>query len=447
MKKQLSILLTLALLLSLFVPMGDANAAKKAKLNLKGEGKVLNIYCNNDEFPKYMVKYYPEYKAKDIYDYSKGGKIGNIKVKFTIIPSTDKAYQEELDKKLPKNKKVSANKRIDMFIVSSDFTEQYVNSSYTLPLTSIGVKSSVFKNQYDYTKEAVKDKSGKIKGSAWQLYSGGLIYNRKVAKKVLGTDSPSKVQKYVKNWSTYKKTAAKMAKAGIKMTATPYDSFRAYTQSDTWVKNGKATFGKGAKKWAEDSRALYIGKQTEMADLWSDTWMEGFKNNKVFCYFGPLWFVNFTVGPYSSESVLKTGWGVVKGPQAFFWGGNWMCVANGTDNKKLCADIISKLSGDSDVMKDGALAFNELPNNKAAVKSLAKNSSLNNEILKNQNPSLIFSANASKVKVGKRSVYDYELSNTFAGAMTHYIKGEISYSEAVKLYYDYAKRVDESLVD
>ena len=33
-------------------------------------------------------------------------------------------------------------------------------------------------------------------------------------------------------------------------------------------------------------------------------------------------------------------WGVVKGPQGYFWGGTWICAAAGTDNQDLIKDIV-----------------------------------------------------------------------------------------------------------
>jgi hypothetical protein len=38
------------------------------------------------------------------------------------------------------------------------------------------------------------------------------------------------------------------------------------------------------------------------------------------------------------------GWGAAQGPQGFFWGGTWICAAQGTDNANLVKDIMLKMT-------------------------------------------------------------------------------------------------------
>lgn len=45
---------------------GDAsNATESASSNLKDDGKVLNIYCWNEEFKSRITAHYPDYKEVD----------------------------------------------------------------------------------------------------------------------------------------------------------------------------------------------------------------------------------------------------------------------------------------------------------------------------------------------------------------------------------------------
>ncbi len=68
-----------------------------------------------------------------------------------------------------------------------------------------------------------------------------------------------------------------------------------------------------------------------------DDWKKGFyPDGKVFCYFGPAWLVNFSMAAEDEGSIANLGgWGATQGPQGFFWGGTWICAANGTDNPSL----------------------------------------------------------------------------------------------------------------
>ena len=82
-----------------------------------GEGKVLNIQCWNDEFARRMRDHMPGYEAADKDDATKGGKLGDVEVRFAITPSTDNAYQNNLDAVLPENADAAADDKVDMFLV------------------------------------------------------------------------------------------------------------------------------------------------------------------------------------------------------------------------------------------------------------------------------------------------------------------------------------------
>ena len=53
------------------------------------EGKVLNIYCWNEEFKSRLTDHYPGYEEVD----GTHGKIGDVDVVWNITPSDDNAYQ------------------------------------------------------------------------------------------------------------------------------------------------------------------------------------------------------------------------------------------------------------------------------------------------------------------------------------------------------------------
>ena len=64
------------------------------------EGKILNIYCWNDEFKRRIQDHYPGYTA-DASDATKGT-IGDVTVVWNITPNDDNAYQNNLDETLLK---------------------------------------------------------------------------------------------------------------------------------------------------------------------------------------------------------------------------------------------------------------------------------------------------------------------------------------------------------
>ena len=173
------------------VSLRDQIAAKK----YDSEGKVLNIYVWNDEFISRVADHFPGYEKVD----ATNGKIGDVSVKFTKVDNQDNKYQTNLDQTLQDNgdnqENADADKKIDIFLVEADYALKYVNSKYTTKLADLGITDADLPNQYQYTKDAVTDSEGNLKGISWQGCPGLLIYRRDVAKEVLGTDDPAEVQK------------------------------------------------------------------------------------------------------------------------------------------------------------------------------------------------------------------------------------------------------------
>ena len=195
------------------------------------EGKVLNIQCWNDEFARRMRDHMPGYEAADKDDATKGGKLGDVEVRFSITPSTDNAYQNNLDAVLPENADAAADDKVDMFLVEADYALKYVNTPVALPIADLGITEDELANQYKYTKDIVTDEEGNLKGLSWQGCPGVLIYNRDIAKEVLGSDDPEEVQKAVADWDTFKKTADQLKEKGYKITSTTNDSYRVFSNN------------------------------------------------------------------------------------------------------------------------------------------------------------------------------------------------------------------------
>ena len=299
----------------------EASSTAAASTAAADEGKVLNIQCWNEEFKSRVTDHYPGYeKVSDTQ-----GKIGDVTVNWIITPTDDNAYQNNLDSILPGNADASADDKVDIFLMEADYALKYVNSDTTMNLADLGITDADLGDQFQYTKDIVTDESGNLKGSSWQACSAGLIYNRAIAKEVLGSDDPDTVQESVKDWDTFNATAKTLKDKGYSITSTVNDTYRVYSNnvSAPWVQDGEVVLDDNIKKWVDDSKSLVDAKETSTADLWSDDWSKGFFNDgKVFCYFGPAWLINFSMHADEDGSVAKDGgWGLCVGPQSFYWGG------------------------------------------------------------------------------------------------------------------------------
>lgn len=399
------------------------------------EGKVLNIYCWNEEFKSRITDHYPGYTAVD----ATTGTIGDVTVNWNITPNDDNAYQNNLDATLLKQDSAAADDKIDLFLVEADYALKYVDTDYTMSLEDLGISDSDLANQYQYTKDIVTDSNGVLKGVSWQGCPGVLFYNREAAKEVLGTDDPSEVQEYVSDWSTFNDTAKKMKDAGYSMTSSANDTYRVYSNNVTskWVEDGKINIDDNIMNWVNDSKELVDAGETGTYDLWSDDWKAGFyPEGKVFCYFGPAWLVNFSMAADTEGSIgYEGGWGATEGPQGFFWGGTWICAATGTDNASLVKDIMLQMTTNEDIMKEIVVDDDDFVNNKPVMEEMAADTSYSSKILGGQNPLGMYCAGVEDLDLSNLSSYDQGCNEEFQNAMKNYFEGTATLDEALDLFY------------
>ena len=399
------------------------------------DGSVLNIRCWNEEFKTRMENLYPDYEIVD----GTHGKIGDVDVVWTIVPSDDNAYQNALDEALLAQNDAADDEKVDLFLLESDYALKYVDTEFTMPVSELGITDDELANQYQYTKDIVTDANGNLKGVSWQGCPGVLIYNHEIAKEVLGSDDPADVQTAVADWEAFKATAAKMAEAGYFMTSSANDTYRTYSDNvaGPLVQDGKIILDDQIKAWIDDSKAMVDAGETNTYDLWSDDWNKGFyPEGKVFCYFGPAWFIDFCMAAGTEGSIATDGgWGATEGPQGFCWGGTWIAAATGTDNPELVADIIRKLTCDTDIMKEIVIQYNDFVNNKPAMEEMAADESYSSAVLGGQNPLAMFCAGAENCDKSKISAYDQGYTEEMQAAMKNYFDGNATYEEALDLFY------------
>ena len=357
-----------------------------------------------------------------------------------MVANEGNAYQDALDQALLNQADAKADDKVDMFLVEADYALKYVNSDYTVDVVNdLGVSEDSLSNQYKYTQDIVRDAEGKLKGSSWQACPAGMIYRRDIAKKVFGTDEPDKIQEIFSDWDAFKEAAAKLKDKGYLATASVNDAYRVFSNNVTskWVEDGKINIDENIKTWFDMSKEMVDNKETATYDLWSSDWSKGFmKSGNVFAYFGPAWFFNFSMSADKKGSVgIDGGWALCKGPQSFYWGGTWICGANGTDNSSLVKDIIEKMTTDESIMTDIVKKDNDFANNKSAMDTLSKDKSFKNTILGGQNPLPIFCDGIESIDLSNLSSYDQGCNEEFQKAMKDYFDGTADYDAALEQFY------------
>ena len=408
----------------------------------------IQIYCWNTEFKlrfdaayakggKYQVetKAYKDENGKELTEIVK---IDGKELEWKQIANEGGAYQKALDEALKAQK--DSDDKVDMFLIEADYALKYTDSGdnysnlVALSPQDIGITDEDTKNMYQYTKDAVTDPtSGDVKALSWQATPGLLYYDVAMAKEVLSTDEPDKVQEFVKDWDAFKDTAKKMKDKGYIMLSSFADTFRVFgaNMSAPWVTDKKLNLDPQMEEWIKQTKEFTDNGWNNKTDQWTPAWNADMKKgSKVFCFFMPSWGVDNCLYKQGGDEA-KGKWKACVGPAGWFWGGSWICGAVDSDNQDIVADIMKTMTCNTDVAKYLIDSVGEMVNNKEAV-AQAKDS-YKNEFLGGQNHIALMSESADKISLkGKISAYDQICVEKLQGDFAEYFKGTADYDSCLK---------------
>ena len=336
------------------------------------EGKVLNIYCWNEEFKSRLTDHYPGYEEVD----GTHGKIGDVDVVWNITPSDDNAYQNNLDETLLKQADASADDKIDLFLVEADYALKYVNTDYTMSVADLGITADDYANSYQYNLDLGSDVDGNVRALFWQATPGCYAVRADLAEKYLGTTDPAALAEKFKDLDTIVATAKEVndASGGKCKLFSGYDEIkRSLTGSRTqgfYDENDKITIDDNIKTYMETAKTLYDEDLTFNTDQWSADWSanmsgDGVDSNAALAYMGCPWFVYWSLSDaWKGNTIL------VPTQTKCYWGGTGLAATTDCADTELAAKIMKFFTCD----EDGMVAINALNsdyvNNTAAVSKI-----------------------------------------------------------------------------
>lgn len=448
-RKVLSFMLATSLMATMLVGCGGSNASVETENGVSTEsssttegessssteGKVVNIYCWNDEFKNRYEAY-----AKDLEE--KHG----VTVNFVIVANENNAYQNNLDAALQAQESTAADDRVDIFLVEADYASKYTKSEYALDVVGdIGLTEEDLSQQYKYTRDIVTV-DGVQKGTTWQATPGLFAYRRSIAKEVLGTDDPVKVQEYLSDWAKFDDVASKMKSAGYFMVSGYDDSFRAFSNnmSSPWVDGNKIVIDDNIRQWVKQTKTYTDKGYNNKTTLWAPEWSaDQGPDGKVFGFFYSTWGINFTLlgnslADAEGEKAVGNGiygdYAVCEGPLPYYWGGTWICAAKGTDNISFIKDMMYRLTCDAETMKKITLDTEDYTNNETAMNEIA-NSDYSSDFLGGQNHIALFAEAAKKIDMSNISDYDQGLNEALQQTMHEYFEGNVDEETAWENFY------------
>ena len=449
MKKIASLFLAATMVLSLAAcgssekeSGGDESAQEESGSESTEEGKVLNIWCWNDEFQSRFNDYYPE--VKEIADDKSTTTLNDgTVVKWTINPNENNNYQNKLDEALLNQESADADDKIDIFLIEADYALKYVDSEYTVDVVNdIGLTEDDMADQYQYTKDIVTDSNGAIKGTTWQATPGLFAYRRSIAKDVLGTDDPDEVQAALSDWDKFNAVAEQASAKGYKMLSGYDDSYRTFSNNvyAPWVDGTKVVVDANLMNWVDQTKEFTDKGYNNKTSLWDDGWAaDQGPDGDVFGFFYSTWGINFTLlgnslaDPDGEQAVgngIYGDYAVCEGPEPYYWGGTWICAAAGTDNTATVKDVMEKLTCDSDIMKQITLDTQDYTNNKTAMNAIAEDPEFGSDFLGGQNHIALFAEAAEKIDMSNAGKYDQGCNEKFQAAFKDYFDGSVDIDTA-----------------
>lgn len=462
MRKALAVSMATLMVIPMAACSKSADSASTGGSAASGDEHYLNIWCWNDEFQSRFNDFYPEVKEVSADGSTTTLNDGTV-VKWTINPNEGNNYQNKLDEALLAQESAADNDKIDIFLVEADYALKYVDTDYTLDVKNdIGLTDADLADQYQYTKDIVTDSNGAQKGTTWQATPGLFAYRRSIAKDVLGTDDPDAVQAALSDWDKFDAVAKQASDKGYKMLSGFDDSYRTFSNnvSNPWVTDGKLTVDPMIMKWVDQTKKYTDAGYNNQTSLWDDNWTaDQGPDAKVFGFFYSTWGINFTLlgNALADEDAPKEvgngaygDWAVCYGPAPYYWGGTWICAANGTDDKDLIKDVMLKLTCDKSIMESITRDpdVQDYTNNKTAMDEIAADTTYSSEFLGGQNHVALFAETAPKIDMSNCGPYDQGCNEEIQKAFKDYFTGTVdmdgakaNFEKAIKEKYPDVKEV------
>lgn len=455
MKKNLLAILIIFVMLSTYVtgcgkkPLGTDGTKESIEStdnelgdSASGEstGKTLNIYCWNDSFKDLFNEYYlPTGRLPE-----------DVKVNWITVPSAENAYQNALDDALLSQENTPSEEKIDMFLVEADYALKYAQSDFTLDVKNdVGLTDDQMSQMYDFTKQIMTDENNAIKGVSPFASPGLFAYRRSIAKEILGTDDPIEVQEYINDWNKFNDVAEMSKEKGYTMLSGYDDAYRVFSNnvSSPWVDGNKIKIDDNLMTWVDQTKLFTDKGYNNKTSLWSDAWSADQGSlGKVFGFFYSTWGITFTLLENALDAAVADGgvqeigngaygdYAITKGPESFYWGGTWLCAANGTDNVDEIKDIMEFFCTEKESMQNIAIETSDFANHIEAMEELAKDDYSNN-FLSGQNPYEYFAESALNIDMKNVSIYDQGLNDSFMENMKDYFEGAIDKDTALQNFY------------
>lgn len=432
MKKLLGIILALTLLVGVVAGCSSDSSSDSKDTE---KDKVLKIWSFTDEL-KAPITTFEE----------KNG----VKVELTIIPIAD--YPTKLKPVLESG--VGAP---DVFTGEIAFLKQWTERGYWENLSAEPYNVDELKDDYiPYVFDLGKDSEGNVKALSWQTTPGGIFYRRSIATEVLGTDDPNEVGKMMTSWDAMFEVGEKLKQKGYRLFPDE-GAIRWFAKSadpQPWVnENNELVMTEAKFEYFDQAKKLREKDYTAFAPEWSPSWFaamngpvgynggwEDVKENagdqtEVFAYALPTWGLHSVLKANAKDTAGD--WAVTAGPSPYFWGGTWLGIYSGSENKELAWEFVKMMTHDEEFLTDWALDTGDVLSYLPVTNKIKDD--FTEPFLGGQNNYTFFLDQAKEIEPGIVTEYDQQIDTLLGTKVLEYVDGKLTKEEAIEEFYKAVK--------
>ena len=356
----------------------------------------------------------------------------------------------------------------DVFTGELDMVQNFMEGGFLADLESFikadpDLDYNQVKNNFtDYIWDAgIDPQDGLLKALSWQVTPGAIFFKTDMAQAVWGNEpgfprdsQPGVFSQMVSDWVSTNKfntlenllSSAEEVKAfnpnwrlfpddqAIRHFASGSDNAQSWLDA-----NGKVNPAKIEELivYMEVVASIYgesiEDSLTANAGEWSGEWFAGMGREitdvsgvsyQVMAYSLPTWGLFYVIAPNveTVDDQPKGNWGMASGPNSYFWGGTFLGIREGSNNKEAAYDFIKSMILDNDYLLQRSANGDVY-----AVQSVMDTVRLNftgNPVLGGMNHYNAFLAEADKISFENITKYDRQLDTLFGKYVDAYKRSE-----------------------
>lgn len=423
MKRVVSFVLVMAMVLSIFTGCGAPEQASNPKDN-EGEEQTVKAEKDEEKIKLSLWSFTDELQYTiDIFE----ERHPNVEIELTVIPMED--YPTKIKPVLRSGKGAP-----DIFTGELQQVKEWMETDFWEDLSKEPYNADQYlDDMVPYVASIGIDSKNRVKALSWQATPGGYFYRRSIAKEYLGTDNPEEIGKMMSTMEDFidlGRTLRDKSNGKVKLVSGVEDPgwIPHSLKKHAWVEDGKFIIDEEITKHFKNMKIFREEDLDGKTRQWDPSWFEYMNNGEVFCFLLPTWGLNYVLKRNAAD--VSGDWGLTSGPSPYFWGGTWLGMYSKSKNKDLAWEFIKMATVDEEYLERLAKEKSEFVSNTKVVDKIKDD--YTEEFLDGQNHYAWFAKEVGKIDVSKVTKYDHQINLMMRPILDEYVEGKVTLDEAME---------------